>query len=81
MKEQRSRPVHPTQAIARSLGFSSQRLLLAYMPFAVVRGALALMLMIEPVTRFLLEMLRVEPTVVGTMSSAWRWRFRSSCWG
>ena len=69
MKQEHSRPVHATQAYSAITGFLLAALLLAYMPFASAPGRVfALMLMIEPVTRFLLEMLRVEPTVLGPMS-------------
>ncbi len=69
MKQQHSRPVHATQVYSSITGFLIAGLLLVYMPFAVVPGSVfALMLMIEPVTRFLLEMLRVEPAVLGPMS-------------
>lgn len=69
MNEQRSRPVHPTQIYSAITGFLLAALLLAYMPYSTVPGRVfALMLMIEPITRFLLETLRVEPAVAGSMS-------------
>jgi len=67
--DQHALGVHPTQIYSSFTGFLLAALLLAYMPFSKKPGRVfALMLMIEPVTRFLLESLRVEPAVLGNMS-------------
>lgn len=56
--------VHPTQIYSSLTGFLIAALLLAFRPFSKVPGhGFALMLMIEPITRFLIELLRVEPPV------------------
>jgi phosphatidylglycerol:prolipoprotein diacylglycerol transferase len=69
MSQQRSRPVHPTQLYSTVTEFLIAALLLAFMTQNRVPGrAFALMLMIEPVTRFILEMLRVEPAVLGPIN-------------
>lgn len=68
-KAERSRPVHPTQLYSTVAALLITALLLAFYPFNKTPGCVfALMLMIEPITRFLLEMLRVEPAVLGPMS-------------
>ena len=67
--QQHALGVHPTQLYSSFTGFLLAALLLAYTPFSRRPGRVfALMLMIEPVTRFLLESLRVEPAVMGNMS-------------
>ena len=61
--------VHPTQLYSTITALLIAAVLLAWMPLCKVPGRVfALMLMIEPVTRFLLEMLRVEPAVLGPLS-------------
>ena len=61
--------VHPTQLYSTITALLIAAVLLAWMPLCKVPGRVfALMLIIEPVTRFLLEMLRVEPTVLGPLS-------------
>ena len=65
-RRQHTLPVHPTQLYSTVTALLIAWLLLAYFPLCPVPGRVfALMLMIEPVTRFLLEMLRVEPAVLG----------------
>ena len=61
--------VHPTQLYSTITALLIAAVLLAWMPMCKVPGRVfALMLMIEPVTRFLLEMLRVEPAILGPLS-------------
>jgi len=64
----RSLPVHPTQLYSSANGLVLCLFLLAYAPFCRRDGALwATFLILYPVTRFLLEMIRVdEPGVLGT---------------
>jgi len=61
--------LHPTQLYSSITAFMLAALLVAYysMPHAPGR-VFALMLMLEGATRFLLEMIRVEPAVVGPFS-------------
>lgn len=68
-RQQHSLRVHPAQLYSTVTGLLLAWLLLAYFPCASVPGrTFALMLILEPITRFLLEMLRVEPAVWGGMS-------------
>ncbi len=61
--------VHPTQLYSTITALLIAAVLLAWMPICKVPGRVfALMLIIEPVTRFILEMLRVEPAVLGPLS-------------
>ena len=61
--------VHPTEVYSSITAFLIAALLLAYMPFNKSPGRVfALMLMVEPVTRFLIEAIRVEPAVWGPLS-------------
>ncbi len=61
--------LHPTQLYSAITAFMLAALLVTYysMPHAAGR-VFALMLMLEGGTRFLLEMIRVEPTVLGPLS-------------
>jgi phosphatidylglycerol:prolipoprotein diacylglycerol transferase len=60
--QQRSLPVLPTEIYSSLTAFLIAGLLLTYMPFNRHPGrVMALLLMIEPVTRFLLEGIRVNP--------------------
>ena len=65
----RSNPVHPTQLYSTINSTLIMLLVLAYIagPHPAGRG-LALLLLLEGPTRFLLELLRVEPPVLGPMS-------------
>ena len=65
----RSNPVHPTQLYSTFNSLLIMALVLAYIngPHPGGRG-LALLLLLEGPTRFLLELLRVEPPVLGPMS-------------
>jgi phosphatidylglycerol---prolipoprotein diacylglyceryl transferase len=66
---ERSLPVHPTQIYSSVTAFLIAFLLLSAMPFIAVPGRVfALMLLVEPVTRFALELLRTEPAVFNGMS-------------
>jgi phosphatidylglycerol:prolipoprotein diacylglycerol transferase len=64
-----SLPLHPAQIYSAITAFLIAGITLVYftLPHAVGRG-FALMLMLEGGTRFLLELLRVEPPVVGSFS-------------
>src|SRR6202012_1028119 len=62
-------PVHPAQLYSTITALLIMAILLSYffLPHSAGR-AFALMLMLEGPTRFLLEMLRVEPPILGPMS-------------
>ena len=66
---QHSQPVHPAQLYSTFNSLLLTALLLSYffLPHAGGR-VFALMLMLEGPTRFILEMLRVEPPILGPMS-------------
>ena len=65
----RSNPVHPTQLYSTFNSALIMLIVLAYIAGPHVGGrGLALLLMLEGPTRFLLELLRVEPPVWGPMS-------------
>ena len=69
MKQQRSLPVHAAQLYSTITCFILAALLIAYYSTPHIAGRVfALMLTLEGLTRFLLEMLRVEPPVVGPFS-------------
>lgn len=66
---QRSLPVHPAQLYSAMTCFLLAGLLYAYFTLQHISGRVfALMLILEGATRFMLEMLRVEPAVVGNFS-------------
>ena len=66
---QRSLPVHPAQLYSTFNSLLITGLLLSYFFVPHLNGRVfALMLMLEGPTRFILEMLRVEPPVLGPMS-------------
>src|SRR3954470_15504038 len=69
MKQQHSLPVHAAQLYSTLTCFILAALVVAYycMPHTAGR-VFALMLMLEGATRFILELLRVEPGVVGNFS-------------
>lgn len=65
----RADPVHPTQLYSTITAGLIMAIVLAYIAGPHVPGrGLALMLILEGPTRFLLEMIRVEPAVWGPMS-------------
>ena len=66
---QHSLPLHPAQLYSSFTAFLIAALVLCYytLPHAPGR-AFALMMMVEGFTRFLLELLRVEPPVIGDFS-------------
>ena len=65
----RSNPVHPTQLYSTITALLIMLIVLAYIAGPHVGGrGLALMLMLEGPTRFLLELLRVEPAKFGPFS-------------
>ena len=66
---QRSLPLHPAQLYSSFTAFLIAAMILCYytLPHAPGR-AFALMMMVEGLTRYLLELLRVEPPVIGTFS-------------
>jgi phosphatidylglycerol---prolipoprotein diacylglyceryl transferase len=69
MARQHAQPVLPTEIYSAITSFLLAGLLLAFMTINSVPGrTFALMLLIEPITRFILEMLRVEPAVWHNMS-------------
>ncbi len=72
--ENRAKAVHPAQLYSSFTAFLLMALLLAYftMPHAAGR-VFALMLMLEGASRFVLEMVRVEPAV-------WHTQFSLSMW-
>jgi phosphatidylglycerol:prolipoprotein diacylglycerol transferase len=66
---QHAPPVHPAQLYSTISALLIMMILLAYFDLPHTDGRVfALMLMLEGPTRFLLEMLRVEPPVLGKMS-------------
>jgi phosphatidylglycerol---prolipoprotein diacylglyceryl transferase len=66
---QRSLPVHPAQLYSTITAWMLAAMLVAYFTLPHVPGRVfALMLMLEGATRFLLELLRTEPSVAGRMS-------------
>jgi phosphatidylglycerol---prolipoprotein diacylglyceryl transferase len=68
------RPVHPAQLYSTITALMLAGLLVAYYSLPHVPGhVFALMLMLEGATRFLLEMLRVEPPVWGSSFSLSMW--------
>jgi phosphatidylglycerol:prolipoprotein diacylglycerol transferase len=73
-RQQHSLPLHPAQIYSAITAFLIAGITLTYftLPHVVGRG-FALMLMLEGVTRFILEMLRVEPAVWGTPWSLSMW--------
>ena len=69
MKQQRSLPVHAAQLYSTITCFILAALLVAYYSTPHTAGRVfALMLVLEGATRFILEMLRVEPGVIGPFS-------------
>jgi phosphatidylglycerol:prolipoprotein diacylglycerol transferase len=73
-RHEHSRPLHPAQLYSALTAFLIAGITLVYysLPHVAGRG-FALMLMLEGSTRFVLEMLRVEPTVWGTPFSLSMW--------
>lgn len=69
MKQQRSLPVHAAQLYSTITCFILAALLIAYYSMPHTAGRVfALMAMLEGSTRFILELLRVEPGVIGPFS-------------
>src|SRR4051812_29977699 len=69
MNQQRSLPVHAAQLYSTITCFILAALLVAYFSLPHIAGRVfALMLILEGLTRYLLELLRVEPPVVGNFS-------------
>ena len=69
MKQQHSLPVHAAQLYSTLTCFILAALLVAYYSMPHTAGRVfALMLILEGGTRFLLELLRVEPPVIGSFS-------------
>jgi len=66
---QHSLPLHPAQLYSSFTAFLIAGLVLCYFTLPHAPGrAFALMMMVEGLTRFLLELLRVEPPVIGYFS-------------
>ena len=71
---QHSSPLHPAQLYSAITAFLIAGITLTYITLRGAPGrAFALMMMLEGVTRFVLEMLRTEPTVWGTPLSLSMW--------
>jgi phosphatidylglycerol:prolipoprotein diacylglycerol transferase len=69
MHQQRSLPVHAAQLYSTVTCFILVGLLVAYFMMPHIAGRVfALMMILEGITRFVLEMLRVEPPVIGPFS-------------
>lgn len=67
--EQHSLPVLPSQLYSTITAWLIAAMLVAYFSLGPAPGRVfALMMMVEGLTRFLLEMLRVEPAVLGPLS-------------
>ncbi len=63
----RSAPTHPTQLYSTLTGLLIAGVLVSYFSLSPIAGRVfGLMLVLEGMTRFLLEMLRVEPAVIGS---------------
>jgi phosphatidylglycerol:prolipoprotein diacylglycerol transferase len=73
-RAQRSNPVHPAQLYSVLTAFLIAGICVSYftLPHAVGR-VFALMLVLEGITRYVLELLRVEPSVWGTRLSLSMW--------
>ena len=72
--QQHSSPLHPAQLYSAITAFLIAGITLSYITLPHAPGrAFALMMMLEGVTRFVLEMLRTEPTVWGTPFSISMW--------
>jgi phosphatidylglycerol:prolipoprotein diacylglycerol transferase len=66
---QHSLPLHPAQLYSSFTAFLIAALVLCYFTLPHAPGrAFALMMMVEGLTRYLLELLRVEPPVIGAFS-------------
>jgi phosphatidylglycerol:prolipoprotein diacylglycerol transferase len=71
---QHSSPLHPAQLYSALTAFLIAGIVLTYITLGRAPGrAFALMMMLEGVTRFVLEMLRTEPAVWGTPLSISMW--------
>jgi phosphatidylglycerol:prolipoprotein diacylglycerol transferase len=65
----RAKPVHPTELYSAFNSFLVAALLVAFFSLAPAPGRVfALMLVLEGVSRYILEMIRVEPPVLGNLS-------------
>jgi phosphatidylglycerol:prolipoprotein diacylglycerol transferase len=74
MAAAKSRPVHPAQLYSTFTALLLAAILVAFYSLPHVPGhVFALMCLLEGATRFLLEMLRVEPAVGGTPLSLSMW--------
>jgi phosphatidylglycerol---prolipoprotein diacylglyceryl transferase len=72
--QQHSSPLHPAQLYSALTAFLIAGITLCYVTLPHAPGrAFALMIMLEGVTRFVLEMLRTEPAVWGTPLSLSMW--------
>jgi phosphatidylglycerol:prolipoprotein diacylglycerol transferase len=69
--QQRAKPVHPTELYSAFNSFLAAGVLVAFFSLAPVPGRVfALMLLLEGASRYILEMLRVEPPVFGTKTQS-----------
>jgi len=65
----RAKPVHPTELYSAFNSFLVAAILLAYFSLTPAAGRVfGLMLILEGASRYILEMIRVEPPVLGNMS-------------
>jgi phosphatidylglycerol:prolipoprotein diacylglycerol transferase len=68
---QHARPVHPTEIYSAFNSFLVAGVLLAFFSLAPAPGrAFALMLVLEGASRYIMEMIRVEPAVFGTKTQS-----------
>jgi phosphatidylglycerol:prolipoprotein diacylglycerol transferase len=75
----KSLPVQPTQLYSTLTAFLLAGLLIAYLTLPHINGRVfALMLMLEGFSRYLLELLRVEPSVLTIHFAGYIWRFSLS---
>jgi phosphatidylglycerol:prolipoprotein diacylglycerol transferase len=69
--QQHAKPVHPTEIYSAFNSFLVAALLLAFFSLAPAPGRVfALMLLLEGASRYIMEMIRVEPPVFGTKTQS-----------
>ena len=69
--QQRAKPVHPTELYSAFNSFLVAGVLVAFFSLAPVPGRVfALMLLLEGASRYIMEMIRVEPPVFGTKTQS-----------
>jgi prolipoprotein diacylglyceryltransferase len=71
-RAQRSLPVHPAQLYSAFTAFLLAGVCLAYFPMRRFNGAVfAMMVMLESIARYLLEIVRTEPSVTHIFGFGW----------